>query len=120
MRSLASAEAGAGTASAAGGPAAGADAPDATATSATPAAARNALAERVTRLGVEEVHRGDVDRDRHLVLQPKHHVSRELRNEVRTRRDDALLARGLLFLLVFVLPLTHRGRVDVEVHDRLA
>src|SRR5512133_1239719 len=98
MRSLASAEAGPGTASALGGPATGADAPDATATSATPAAARNALAERVTRLGVEEVHPCDVDRHRDLVLQPQHDVRRELRDEVRPRCNDALPTRsGLLF-----------------------
>src|SRR6476619_5334238 len=106
MRSLARADGGAGTASAAGGPAAGAEAPDATATSATPATARSALTERFTRLGVEEVHPRDVDRHGDLVLQPQQRVRRELRDEIRPRRDDALPGcRGLL--VVFVLPFTH-------------
>src|SRR6266545_6531334 len=120
MRSLASDDAGPGTANDAGGPAAGAVAPDAAATSAAAAAATSALAERLTRLGVEEVHARDVDCDRDDLLDLKLDVGRVLGDEVRPRRDHALVARRLLFLFFVLLAFAHHVGVDVEVHDRLA
>src|ERR671935_2509448 len=69
---------------------------EATASSASATAARLALAERLTRLAVEEVHAGHVDGDGHLAGELQADVRGELCDEVRARRDDALLARRYL------------------------
>src|SRR5665647_204088 len=117
MRSLASADAGAGaarfaSASPDGGEteppprSAAAPKPAATATSAIAAPAARAidLAERVTRVAVEEMHAGHVDRDRHVLGDAQHDVRRVLRDEVRPRPDDPAFAdRRVLLLLLLVL-----------------
>src|SRR5438270_7569573 len=117
MRSDASAESGAGVASAARlGPRC---APDAAATRTSAMTRARPLAERRTGLAVEEVHAGDVDRDRDALGDAQHRVRRELGDEVRARRDDPLGARRH-FSYFLVLSFADRERVDLEVHDRLA
>src|SRR5690348_18453714 len=119
MRSFASEESGAGTASDARlGPDRCAPAAAATRTS---VAARTsaALAERRTGLAVEEVHARNVDGDGHLIGEAKDRVGRELGDEVGPRGDDALCARRR-FRDFLVLALANRERVDLEIDHRLA
>src|SRR5712691_10648645 len=77
------------------------------------------LTKGLTGLAVEEVHARDVDGDRHLFEQTQHHARRELRDEIRPRCDNALLARRHLVQLL-VLALADRERVDLEIDDRLS
>src|SRR2546421_11472977 len=112
MRSDASAESGAGVASAARlGPAP--CPPDAAATKTSAMTRARPLAERRTGLAVEEVHAGDVDRDRDPLGDAQHRVRRELGDEVRARRDDPLGARRR-FRDFLVLTFADRERVDLE------
>src|SRR6266852_444900 len=98
MRSLPSDEFATGRASAASP--GGAGAAGLALNSAITARAAIALAKRLTRREVEEVHAGHLDAHRHALGEPEARMGRELRDEVRPRRDDALLARRLLGLLL--------------------
>ncbi len=125
MRSVASDESAPGCASAAsaapdGGPAALVPAEPAvarTAASTATAKAAVALAERLTRVRVEEVQPADVDGDGNVRLEAEHDVRRELRDEVRPRTDRAL-GDALLDLLAD-LHVADRPCLDPEVGDRL-
>src|ERR671932_49176 len=90
-----------------------ADAPASTATARKSAP----LPKGLTGLAVEEVHARDVHGDGNPLQELQRHVRRELRDEVRPRRDDSALARRHLPQLLMLAQVNSEG-VDIELDDR--